>query len=159
GLVPEGWAQRPLDTVADFMNGLAMQRFPPAEGRPTLPVVKIAELRRGDTVGSDTATADLDPRYVVNDGDVLFSWSGSLEVRGWSGGPGALNQHLFKVTSAEFPKWFYYQWILVHLPEFRAIASDKATTMGHIQRQHLHDAVVVVPDARVLTRADSVFGP
>jgi type I restriction enzyme S subunit len=88
--------------------------------------------------------------YIVHDGDVLFSWSGSLEVELWCGGPGALNQHLFKVTSREFPKWFYYLWTHYHLDEFRLIASDKATTMGHIQRGHLRTAKVLIPPRPLL---------
>ena len=77
----------------------------------------------------------------------------------WTGGRGALNQHLFKVTSAEMPKWFYYHWIHHHLVEFRSIAAGKATTMGHIKRHHLSDAAVVVPDREVMRASDDVLGP
>jgi type I restriction enzyme S subunit len=73
-----------LDAIADFLNGLALQKFPPA-GEDDLPVIKIAELRRGDTKGSDLASGGIPPEYVVSDGDVLFSWSGSLEVVIWCG--------------------------------------------------------------------------
>lgn len=103
GEIPKGWAVRGLDEMARFLNGLALQKYSPKDGR-SLPVIKIAQLRAGDTAGADAASADLEPDYVVEDGDVLFSWSGSLECVLWAGGRGALNQHLFKVTSAEFPK-------------------------------------------------------
>src|SRR5690606_26777533 len=93
------------------------------------------------------------------DGDVLFSWSGSLEVEVWTGGRGALNQHLFKVTSREVPKWFYYFATRQHLPDFRAIAAGKATTMGHIQRGHLTAAKVVVPPPDTLGKFDAAFAP
>jgi len=56
-----------------------------------------------------------------------------------------LNQHLFKVSSERYPQWFYYYWIKQHLPQFRMIAADKATTMGHIKRHHLTDALTIVP--------------
>jgi type I restriction enzyme S subunit len=95
----------------------------------------------------------------VEDGDVLFSWSGSLECAIWTGGRGALNQHLFKVTSSKFPRWFYYFWIHQHLADFRFIAAGKATTMGHIQREHLSDAKVTVPSPHLLLAADGVIGP
>jgi type I restriction enzyme S subunit len=144
GEIPKGWEVRSLDKIADYLNGLALQKYPPGDG-PTLPVIKIAQLRKGDSVGADRCNTGLPPNYIVQDGDVLFSWSGSLEVELWSGGFGALNQHLFKVTSAEFPKWFYYHWTLYHLDEFRLIAADKATTMGHIQRGHLTAAKVLIP--------------
>jgi type I restriction enzyme S subunit len=122
-------------------------------------VIKIAQLRAGDTAGADAANADLDPDYVVEDGDILFSWSGSLECVLWTGGRGALNQHLFKVTSAEFPKWFYYHWIHQHLADFRHIAAGKATTMGHIQRHHLTDAKAVVPAGDTLEAANDALSP
>ncbi len=132
GEIPKGWSVEPLDKVAHFLNGLALQKYPP-DGDEYLPVIKIAELRKGVTESSGRASAKIPPQYVVEDGDLLFSWSGSLEVQLWTGGLGALNQHLFKVTSERYPKWFYYYWIKQHLPVFRAIAADKATTMGHIK--------------------------
>jgi len=147
-----------LDEIAHFLNGLAPQKFPPT-GNDYLPVIKISEMRKGNTVGSDRASPDIDPLYIVEDGDVLFSWSGSLELCIWCGGRGALNQHLFKVTSAHYPKWFYYFGIEEHLPYFRAIASGKATTMGHIQRHHLKEAMIVVPSDPVLQAANALISP
>jgi type I restriction enzyme S subunit len=144
GPIPRGWITKPLDEIADFVNGLALQRYPP-EGDEYLPVIKIAELRRGVAESSGKASPNIDKIYIVEDGDILFSWSGSLEVCIWCGDRGALNQHLFKVTSQKYPKWFYYHWIKHHLPEFQAIAAGKATTMGHIQRYHLSAASVVIP--------------
>jgi type I restriction enzyme S subunit len=124
-----------------------------------LPVIKIAQLRKGDSVGADQASRSIKPEYVVKSGDVLFSWSGSLEVEIWCGGEGALNQHLFKVTSESFPKWFYFFWTRHHLADFRQTAASKATTMGHIQRGHLTAAKVCIPTASVLDAATSVLGP
>ncbi len=156
GLVPEGWRVQSLDTVANYLNGLALQKFAPT-GIDDLPVIKIAQLRKGDTVGADLASRDLKPEYVVQNGDVLFSWSGSLEVEIWCGGEGALNQHLFKVTSSDYPKWFYYLWTRHHLDSFRQIAASKATTMGHIQRSHLSAAKAVVPSDAVMDSADGIL--
>ncbi len=158
GEVPKAWEVRGLDGIARFLNGLALQKYPPRDGR-SLPVIKIAQLRAGNTAGADAASADLDPDYVVQDGDVLFSWSGSLECMLWTGGQGVLNQHLFKVTSAAFPKWLYYLWIHQHLADFRHIAAGKATTMGHIQRHHLSDAKVVVPGTDTLQAVGSALSP
>jgi len=107
-------------------------------------------------LGADRVSADLPADYIVRDGDVLFSWSGSLEWRFWTG---ALNQHLFKVASENYPKWLFYHWILHHLSDFRQIAAGKATTMGHIQRHHLTNAKVVLPSLQVLAAADRIFSP
>ena len=157
GQVPRGWRVQSLDEIATYLNGLALQKFPPTE-TSWLPVIKIAQLRKGDTVGADRAGRTIKSEYIVRDGDVLFSWSGSLEVAIWCGGEGALNQHLFKVTSDRFPKWFYYLWTKHHLENFRQIAASKATTMGHIQRGHLSQARVVVPPDEVIRVFDGLFG-
>ena len=158
GHIPKGWEIRDLDKTADYLNGLALQKYPPGDG-PTFPVIKIAQLRKGDVIGADRCGTELPKQFIVEDGDVLFSWSGSLEVELWCGGTGALNQHLFKVTSKEFPKWFYYLWTLHHLDEFRLIAASKATTMGHIQRSHITDAKVVVPPRNLLDAMTLTMSP
>ncbi|MBU1236519.1 MAG: restriction endonuclease subunit S [Gammaproteobacteria bacterium] len=159
GPVPEGWVAKPLAGIATFLNGLALQKYPPRGDDNDLPVIKIAELRKGSTAGADWANGDVTEQYVIQDRDLLFSWSGTLEAEFWFGGKGALNQHLFKVTSSHFPSWFCLLWIRQHLPTFRQIASSKATTMGHIKREHLHEAKVVVPPAAVLQEAEAIIGP
>ena len=159
GPIPKGWSMLPLDSLATFRNGLALQKFRPQEGEPRLPVVKIAQLRTGRADSGEWARADIAPECILEDGDVAFSWSGSLTVVVWTGGRAALNQHLFRVTSATCPKWFYLQWLLQHLPEFQRIAGDKATTMGHIQRHHLTAAKCVVPPRAVIDAAHRVFAP
>ena len=159
GLIPKGWTVRSLDSVANYLNGLALQKFPPESETEFLPVIKIAQLRAGNTNGADKASTQLKPEYIVEDGDVLFSWSGSLEVEVWTGGRGALNQHLFKVTSHEAPKWFYYFATRWHLPNFRIIAAGKATTMGHIQRKHLTEAKMATPPPNVMAAFDRIIAP
>lgn len=150
GEIPKGWRVASLDEIADFLNGLALQNFRPQSDEEWLPVIKIAQLKDGVTTDCERARASIKPEYIIGNGDIIFSWSGSLEVVIWSGGRGALNQHLFKVTSSHFPKWFYYEWLLFHLDEFRSIAQDKATTMGHIKRHHLNDARVLIPSPELL---------
>jgi type I restriction enzyme S subunit len=160
GLIPRGWEIKPLDKIANYMNGYAMQKYPPGEGEDSFPVIKIRELRTGSVDNrSNRASLQIPEKYVVEDGDVLFSWSGSLLVTLWCGGTGALNQHLFKVTSADYPKWFYYLWTDYHLQEFQRIAADKATTMGHIKRSHLSQALCALPNNGILNYADSFLKP
>lgn len=154
----DGWEEKPIDEIATFLNGLAMQKYPP-EGDTYLPVIKIAQLRTENTADADKASTTLNSEYIVDNGDVLFSWSGSLEVVLWCGGKGVLNQHLFKVTSSTYPKWFYYFWIKHHLPDFQAIAEGKATTMGHIQRHHLSEAKVLVPGKKQMNEMNEIMLP
>lgn len=159
GEIPRGWRAIGLNEIGTFLNGLALQKYPPNDDNESLPIIKIAQLRKGETQGADKATADIDPKYIIEDGDVLFSWSGSLECVLWTGGRGVLNQHLFKVTSNYFPKWFYYFWIHKHLPWFQSLAAGKATTMGHIQRHHLVEAKVLLPPKKLLKLMDKIFKP
>ena len=157
--LPEGWRVDSLSEIADFLNGLALQKYPPKKGYETLPVIKIRELKQGITSNTDRANTELDAKYIIDSGDVLFSWSGSLEVVIWQYGKGALNQHLFKVSSEIYPKWFYYHWVLHHLKEFKGIASSKATTMGHINRKHLDLAEVIIPDKETFKKLNFLFSP
>jgi len=160
GMIPKGWEVKSLDQIADFLNGLAMQKYRPKDGEQGIPVIKIKELRQGFTDNSsDLCSKEIDPKYIVNDGDIIFSWSGSLLVDLWCGGKCGLNQHLFKVSSKEYPRWFYYHWIKLHLDRFINIAKSKATTMGHIKRQDLSDSLVVIPDESLFGKANSVLSP
>lgn len=157
--IPEGWGVHSLDEIADYLNGLALQKFPAKSMDDSLPVIKIAQIRSKTTKGADRASKEIKEEYIVDDGDVLFSWSGTLEVEVWNGGSGALNQHIFKVSSTKVPKWFYYLATKHHLPEFRGIARDKATTMGHIQRKHLKQAQISLCNRDLFDRLDEVIKP
>lgn len=159
GPIPQGWTIHGIDTIATFLNGIALQKYPAMEGEEWLPAIKIAQLKRGSVDGADRISPSIPEKYIVQDGDLLFSWSGSLEVEFWTGGKGALNQHLFKVFSAQFPHWFVYLWLRFHLDGFREIAESKVTTMGHIQRHHLSEAIVVIPPPETLCGLDRFLGP
>lgn len=159
GPIPAGWSVKPLTEISEFLNGLALQKYPAVDDEENLPVIKIPQLKSGVAKGSGEASSAIPPKYVVEDGDILFSWSGALEVVLWAGGKGALNQHLFKVIPKGFPTWFSLHTTLVHLPEFREIAASKATTMGHIQRGHLSDALSVIPSETLLERASALIAP
>lgn len=159
GWVPAGWTIKPLDQVARYQNGLALQKFRPNEGEEFLPVLKIAQLRARKTDGVEKASVNIKPECIVHNGDVVFSWSGTLMIDIWSGGKAALNQHLFKVTSDQYPKWFYFLWTQRHLELFQRIAADKAVTMGHIKRQHLAEAFCLVPEEQLISKAGESIRP
>jgi type I restriction enzyme S subunit len=137
-----------------------MQKYRPKEIDSGLPVLKIKELRQGfcDS-SSDLCSQNIPSKYIISDGDVIFSWSGSLLVDFWCGGNCGINQHLFKVTSSKYDKWFYYLWTCYHLSEFIAVAADKATTMGHIKRESLSDAEIFIPDETTYNKIGSILTP
>lgn len=160
GMIPEGWKVGTLTEIASYMNGLAMQKFPPENNEDSLPVLKIKELGQGFCgTDSDRCSCNIKDECKIHDGDVIFSWSGTLLVDVWCGGDCGLNQHLFKVTSKDYPKWFYYYWTKHHLREFIHIAKDKAVTMGHIKRGHLEEAMVAIPDNDSMEKAHELFEP
>lgn len=149
-----------LIDIADYLNGLAMQRYRPKDGERGLPVLKIKELRQGACdSSSELCSPSIKPEYIIRDGDVIFSWSGSLLVDLWCGGVCGLNQHLFKVTSEKYDKWFYYLWTNYHLDRFIAVAADKATTMGHIKREELSKAEVLIPSASDYAKISALIKP
>ena len=160
GVMPADWRVGNLLDIADYLNGLAMQRFRPAEGEVGIPVRKIKELRQGTCdSSSDLCSPSIRSNYIVQDGDVIFSWSGSLMVDFWCGGDCGLNQHLFKVTSKKYDKWFYYRWTSHHLAQFIDMAADKATTMGHIKRSALEKAEVLIPSEEDYAAIDKILTP
>ena len=116
-------------------------------------------MREGFTENTEKVRKDIPERLVVNDGDVLFSWSASLEVMIWSGGQGGLNQHIFKVTSEEYPKSFYYFQLLGYLEHFTMIANLRKTTMGHITQEHLKQSRIVIPPIEFINKLDNALKP
>jgi len=160
GSIPKGWEVNNLTGIANYQNGLAMQKFPPETPENSFKVLKIKELRQGFfDESSDLCSKNIKEECIVYDGDVIFSWSGSLLVDIWTGGTCGLNQHLFKVTSSYFDKWFYYCWTKFYLDQFILIAKDKATTMGHIKRQHLEESLVLIPDKETYKNLTNIFKP
>lgn len=159
GGIPEGWSIKPLDEIATYQNGLALQKFRPENESEFLPVVKIAQLKKGFADGEEKASANIKPECIIDDGDVVFSWSGSLMVDIWCGGRAALNQHLFKVSSSRYPKWLYYKYTTHHLIEFQRIAEAKAVTMGHIKREHLSQAKCLLPSFEIVHAFTPFFEP
>lgn len=146
GVMPDDWQLSNLTGIANYLNGLAMQKHRPQSNEQGLPVLKIKELRQGFTDStSDLCSSNIRRDYIIHDGDVIFSWSGSLLVDFWTGGDCGLNQHLFKVSSETYDKWFYYAWTKHHLDRFVKMAADRATTMGHIKRDALEKAEVLIP--------------
>ena len=155
-----GWRSASLLDIAEYLNGLAMQKYPALNGEFSLPVLKIKELgQQACDANSDRCTESIPEQFVVKDGDIIFSWSGTLLVDFWCGGKCGLNQHLFKVSSDMYPNWFVYFWTKHHLDRFIRIAKDKAVTMGHIKRGDLGKAEVVIPEDAVMKKLNGEIEP
>lgn len=144
----------PLSTTADFVNGRAFTKGASGTGRV---VVRIAELNGGISGSTVFSDAIVDDKHVAHPGDILFAWSGSLTLHRWFRDEAIVNQHIFKVIPRDgYPVWLAYELVRHKLTEFKAIAADKATTMGHIQRHHL-DQVVGVPSMADVDRLNPLM--
>jgi len=156
--IPEGWEVKTLLDIATYTNGLACQKFRPTN-EDFLPVIKIREMRDGINENTEKVRADIPEKLKVFNGDVLFSWSASLEVIIWTGGKGGLNQHIFKVTSKKYPRSFYYFQLIWYLQHFKMIAELRKTTMGHITQDHLKQSRIVVPPIDIVKNLDKQLKP
>lgn len=155
--LPEGWERKSLTDVADFLNGFA---FRPSDFEDSgIPIIKIKEMKNG--VGNDTPRNNGDrvsPKYLVQPGDVLFSWSGSLEVVLWPHAEGWLNQHLFKVTPKRgINKAFVYLSLLKSLDEFNNLTTG--STMKHIKRKELDFVKVAVATPELMGEFEEMATP
>ena len=162
---PIGWDVEPVIDQANWVNGAAYKKMhfvAPGEG---LPVIKIAELKAGVTSTTGFTNTDLGSRYRIDDGELLFSWSGnpdtSIDTFIWTGGPAWLNQHIFAVRSNGTRTLGFLFAILKYLnPTFAEIARDKQTTgLGHVTKEDLRRLRQVVPDRPVEMAFDALMTP
>lgn len=156
--IPEGWDVGTLLDIADYINGLACQKFRPL-GKESLKVIKIKEMHEGFSNETELVRPDIPEKVIIDNGDVLFSWSASLEVQIWTKGKGALNQHIFKVKSDKYPRSFYYFQLINYLGHFKMMAENRKTTMGHITQEHLEQSRVVLPPKDLTLKLESVVEP
>ncbi|MEW8524835.1 MAG: restriction endonuclease subunit S [Candidatus Thiodiazotropha endolucinida] len=123
--------------TARFINGSA---FKPSDwGDDGLPIVRIAQLTGGDF--DNFFDGHVDERYHITDGDLLFSWSATLDSFEWSRGPGILNQHIFKVVpKTGTHKRFLYYSLKHHAPLWADIDAH-GSTMRHIKKESLGNKI------------------
>lgn len=154
----ENWQPRQLSSLARYINGYA---FKPhhwvSEG---LPIVRIEQLNKPDGE-YDFCSIVVPADNVIDDGDLIFSWSATLKVVLWRHGKAALNQHLFKVLPGpDTDKGFLFQLLDHHMEALAGGAHG--STMKHIKRSELDKYVVNVPKrdeqatiARILSTLDA----
>ncbi len=157
GLVPEGWATRPFDEIATFVNGYAFK--PEDWGKDGLPIIKIKELKAGVQDDTPRFAGTLADRYRIRHGDLLFSWSADLDVYVWGDSDGWLNQHLFLVQpiGESTPRSYLFHSLKAAMPAFRT--RSNGATMKHIKRSALSEVRAAVPPADVTVAFDGLVCP
>lgn len=165
GLVPKGWMTRPIYDMATYINGAAYKAFEPNAERRGLPIIKIAELKAGisaQTAFSDVAMPD---KYLIETGDILFSWSGnpdtSIDTFVWQHAPALLNQHIFRVLPHEAVERSFVLQMLRNLkPVFAELARNKQTTgLGHVTVADLKRLHVIHPPQSVIEQFNILAVP
>ena len=156
GPIPAGWDITAVSDIAEYVNGKAFTKHANGQGRM---IIRIAELNSGPGAATKYSDVDTGPQYTAFADDILFAWSGSLGVYRWHRDEAVINQHIFKVIPNDRPKWYVYYRLVEAMPFFQAIASTKATTMGHIKRGHLSEAVFVKSPNWLIETADNLIRP
>jgi len=155
--VPEGWEKKPFSELATFLNGFAFK--PEHLGDVGLPIVKIPELRDGPTAKTPRNTGEhISEKYLLKNGDILFSWSATLLVNIWNHEKGLLNQHLFKVTPVlDNLRGLVYYALKQALVEFQN--QTTGATMKHIRKGALEKVGTLVPNPVLLNEFESTVIP
>ena len=149
--IPADWSIGNLYTIADFVNGIACQKHRPTQGEAALPVVKIKEMHEGITDDTEFVSENIPSKNIIYTGDILFSWSATLEVVFWYGAKAGLNQHIFKVVPKKgYSKEYVFQQLSAYVFKFVKMAEARKTTMGHITTDHLHQSIIALPPLNIV---------
>ena len=145
--------------IADFINGLPCQKYRPNDEFHKLPVIKIKEMHEGVSKDTEWVSDNIPEKNIIEAGDILFSWSASLETMVWPGCRGGLNQHIFKVVPKVYTKYYVYMQLSAYIINFRIMAEARKTTMGHITTEHLKQSKIVLPDIGVVEEFEGKIRP
>ena len=158
--IPKGWDVGNLYAIADPINGVACQKHRPKENEKALPVVKIKEMHEGITEETELVSVNIPKKHKIFDGDILFSWSATLEVMYWFGGDAGLNQHIFKVGPINgYSKEYVYHQFSSYVINFVKMAEARKTTMGHITTDHLEQSRIVLPPSEIVQAFSEIVAP
>ena len=162
---PEGWEFEAVIDQADWINGAAYKNMHFSDATDALPVIKIAELKNGVTGKTAQTATDLGSRYLINDRELLFSWSGnpdtSIDTFLWSGGKAWLNQHIFAVReNGKRSKPFLHAMLKFLKPDFSKLARNKQTTgLGHVTKADMKRILICTASRSVHQAFDELITP
>ena len=109
---------------------------------------------------TERVSINIPDKHVIDNGDVLFSWSATLEVIHWHGGKAGLNQHIFKVVPTnEFPIEYIYHQLSDYVITFRKLALARKTTMGHITADHIYQSRIVIATLSIVKEYERIVEP
>ena len=160
GIIPKEWEVVRLIDVADYINGYA---FSPKDWKDKgLPIIRIQNL---NDLKAEFNYFDgkIDEKYIVKNGDLLFSWSASIGVYMWNRGKAVLNQHIFKVVPKKNVDKLYLYYVL-HLAIEQLRNRVHGSTMKHFKQNELKTTFIPLPPleeqkaiAKVLSTVDEAI--
>ena len=131
-----------LGDVAEFVNGRA---FRPEEwGTCGLPIVRIQNLTSPEAP-YNFFNGEVDNKHLIDNGDIVISWSASLEARTWKRGLAALNQHIFKVIDDPSIAGRRFLFHLLQLTMISLRQRVHGTTMQHITKGNFDSTSILLP--------------
>ena len=134
--------KRPLGEVAEFINGRA---FKPSDWSATgLPIIRIQNLTDAEA-SANLYDGNIDERNLVRNGDLLVSWSATLDVFEWDRGNAVLNQHIFLVRPdySIIRKRFLFYALKAVMDQLRG--QTHGATMKHITKGLFSNTEILVP--------------
>jgi type I restriction enzyme, S subunit len=165
GKVPEGWDTKPFYDLATYINGAAFKSEDFSENNDGLPIIKIVELKKGISEQTKYTLKRVNNNIIIDNDDILFSWSGSpetsIDIFIWGFGKGMLNQHTFRIIphNEKDKPWIYYL-LKFYKPLFIHLAKQKQTTgLGHVTVSDLKENIIIVPDKKVFDWFSEVATP
>ncbi|WP_405210389.1 restriction endonuclease subunit S [Dokdonia sp. Asnod2-E02] len=166
GMIPEGWVVKSVYSTAKFINGASFKPKDFTEDTQLgLPVIKIVEIKQGVTSQTKYSNKKLDEKYIINNNDILFPWSGnphtSLGIHLWDKGEALLNQHIFVVrVSNSDSKCYVFNMLKNLLPTFINLATHKQTTgLGHVTVSNLKELKIPVPNKEAINDYEKLAKP
>lgn len=155
--LPKGWEKTTLGEIATYVNGRA---FKPKEWSKTgTPIVRIQNLNNPNAE-YNYYDGDIEQKYHIKNGDLLFAWSASLGAYIWKGENAFLNQHIFKVLPKEnIDKTFMYYLLDKVTDELYAKAHGSG--MVHVTKGKFEATSVYIPPLEtqqtIVNKIESLF--
>ena len=138
----QGWEIKKLGEVATYVNGYAFK--PEHWGETGVPIIRIQNLNNLNA-DFNYCESDIPQKFVIEDGDILISWSASLGVYEWNRGKAYLNQHIFKVVfdKINISKYFLKYAVSAKLNEM--LKDAHGATMKHIVKSDFDNTTIPYP--------------